>query len=64
MCLAVVIQHELEALKMHMKACCRARGLDYTHPNVKELTAAIVEKAETFKSMTKVAALCSAGATL
>ena len=39
---------------MHIKACCRARGLDYAQPSVKAFTAVVNEKIETFKSMQKV----------
>ena len=39
---------------MHIKACCRARGLDYAQPNSKSFTAVLNEKIETFKSLQKV----------
>lgn len=45
---------------MHMKACCRARGLDYMQPSAKALTAAINEKFEAYKAMTKVSTKFSA----
>lgn len=51
---AVTIQHELEALKMHFKSCCREHDLEWKEPNQKAVLAVIEEKIESFKSLQKV----------
>eukprot|EP00873_Tetraselmis_striata_P015127 jgi/Tetstr1/435391/TSEL_002648.t1 len=50
----LTIQHELEALKMHFKSCCREHGLEWKEPNQKAVLAIIEEKIEAFKSLQKL----------